>query len=75
MCWFSSFLFRHHSMALAIPHELEGASFKAPDFSKAATLSSHEPQGTSNEKLISREVSATNGSGFAPTVSASKQPR
>jgi hypothetical protein len=65
----------YHSMALATPHEPEGASFNAPDFSKAATLSSHEPQGTSDEKRISRETSATNGSGFPPTVSASKQPR
>jgi hypothetical protein len=30
-------------MALAMPHEPAGASFNAPDFSKAATLCSNEP--------------------------------
>jgi hypothetical protein len=62
-------------MALTMPQEPEGASLNEPDFSKTATLCSHELQGISTEKRISLDIRLTNGSGFPPTVSASKQPR
>ena len=63
------------SMTLASPHDPPGASFKAPDFSSAATLCSHDPQGNSAEKPMSRAMSPTNGTGFTPTVRASKHER
>ena len=67
--------FRRHlaySRELAMPHDPPGASRSAPDFSKAATLCSHDPQGNPTEKVISRATKRTNGSGFPPTVSASR---